>query len=135
MKISRIAQNKLAENEYTAKVHIRAKEYAPNHEWIAEIDDSILFRYNIDLAIHSWGIRDISVVCKDIAQTHMLISHYNEDGDVVNTEDKPISIDMAKLKINYVSGNGIYVSNVHIELNKDLTIDYNNSEIDVVKGI
>lgn len=125
----------LGESQYSATVRVNASEYGPNNEWEAVIDDKSVFHYNIELEHRSWGIKGISVSFQDILKETIVITYFDKDGSEIRTEDRPITIDMSKLPVEYVNGNGIYVTDIDISLTPNLEIDYGSSSITVVKGM
>lgn len=124
----------LLESQYTATVRLHCTEYGPNGDWEAVIDSNPTFIYDIELEHRSWGVKDINVSCNKILEETLSVTYFNEGGDEIRTEDRPISIDLSKLSINYVNGDGIFISDIDIDLNEDLTINYENSFITAVRG-
>lgn len=124
----------MGEDEYNATVHLKASEYGPNGEWEAVIDAKTSFKYHIEIEHRSWGIKDFHVYFRDALKEMMIITYFDKDGNEIKTEDRPISIDMSKLPVEYVRGDGISVADIDISLTSNLEIDYSRSSITVANG-
>jgi hypothetical protein len=124
----------LKENEYRARVKIQSSKDNIEKKWEANIDEDVEFVYLINLDKRNWGIKGIDVVFRDSITVTLLINYFDFHENVIKEERKPLIIDMSKLTVNYVSGYGIYIVEIDIQLTKELEVDYENSYVTVSKG-
>lgn len=124
----------LKENEYRADVRIKSNKLGPNGDWEANIDEKTNFIYNIELDERIWGIKDINIWFSGLLNVTMVITYFDQNGDPIKEDTKPLSIDLSKIPVDYVNGYGISVTDIDIELTPTLEVDYDSSSITVSKA-
>jgi len=124
----------LGENEYSANVLVETISSNSDNTLEIEINTTVYFKYKIEIEHRSWGIKSITTIFNDIVQVPSIIRRYDQSGNNISEEEKIFTLDMSKLAIDKIDGNGIFVRDLDIELDSNFEIDYKSSSI-TISGI